>query len=194
MELRAALIQVLEDLEAAKVPEDLREVAFTLGMKSLLGEPSSLAVQTTQPPAQQLNVPALATAPTGDDPAAVLASRLSVSYEDITEVFGFSEKGPELIVGSGRLPTQASTAAKEIAILIAAARQGIALEEWTAFADIRDACVQYGRLDTNNFATTMKELDPFFSFRSPSPRKREVKLNRPGWERASALVARLVEG
>jgi hypothetical protein len=192
---RAALKEVLEDLDAAQVPQDLREVAFTLGMKALLGGSSSPLLQTTsQPPLPQLNVPARGTAPTADSPGALLASRLGVTYEDVSEVFSFSEKGPELIVGSSKIPAQAAAAAKELAILIAAARQGTALEEWTAFSDIRDALAQYGRLDSNNFATTMKELDAVFSFRSPSPRKREVKLNRPGWERATALVTRLVEG
>lgn len=191
---RAALKEILEDLDAANVPPDLREVAFTLGMNVLLGTTSSPPAQTEPLPVRQLDAPALGTAPTGDSPAAKLAARLAVSYDDITEVFGFGEKGPELIVGSGKIPTQAAAAAKDIAILIAAARQGTALEEWTAFSDIRDACSQYGRLDSNNFATTMKELDAYFSFRSPSPRRREVKLNRPGWEKAAASVRRLVEG
>lgn len=191
---RAALKEILEDLDAANVPPDLREVAFTLGMNVVLGTTSSPPAQTEPLSVRQVDAPTLGTAPTGDSPAAMLAARLGVSYEDITEVFSFGEKGPELIVGSGKIPPQAAAAAKDIAILIAAARQGIALEEWTAFSDIRDACSQYGRLDSNNFATTMKELDPYFSFRSPSPRRREVKLNRPGWEKAAASVKRLVEG
>jgi hypothetical protein len=192
VEYRDVLIKVLDDLEAAKVPDDLREVAFTLGMKMLIGSPLSQPVQTSQTPPLALTFPAKGTPPTADSPGALLSARLGVPYEDIIEVFNFSDSGPELVVGSGKLPGATAAATKEIAILVAAARQGIALEEWTSFSSIREACQIYNRLDTNNFAGTMKEVEGYFSVRSPSPRKREVKLNRPGWERASELVARLV--
>lgn len=195
MEYRDVLIKVLEDLDAAKVPDGLREVAFTIGIETLIGGPSSLPPQTTQAPSLDLTIPARGTAPAGDSPGALLASRLGVSYADVTDVFNFGgDQDPELVVGSGKLPPQDAAATKEIAVLIAAARQGTGREEWTPFSEIRSTCAQYGRLDTNNFASTMKELETYFSFRSPSPRKREVKLNRPGWERATALVTRLVEG
>lgn len=188
MNFREALISVQEDLEAAEVPNDLREIAFRLGMQAFLGGPSSPTAQT----APQLNLPALGTP--GDSPGALLSTRLGVPYEDIMEVFNFGDSGPELVVGSGKLPSATSKATKDIAILVSAARQGTGLEEWTAFASIREACQIYNRLDTNNFASTMKEVEGYFSVRSPSPRKREVKLNRPGWERAAELVAQLVSG
>lgn len=192
MQYRDALITVLEDLEAAKVPDDLREVAFTLGLKMLIGAPSSPIAPTSQVPPLELPVPAQGTMPTVDSPGGLLACRLGVPYEDIMEVFNFSDNGPELVVGSGKLPPATAAATKQIAILVAAARQGIGLEEWTSFSAIREACRLYNRLDTNNFAGTMKEVEGYFSVRNPSPRKREVKLNRPGWEHASELVARLV--
>lgn len=194
MEFRDALMMTLADLEAAKVPDDLREVAFTLGMKARVEGSPLPPPQSPAGSPEQLVLPARGTAPTADSAGAQLASRLSASYEDVIEVFNFGEQGPELVVGSGKLPVQAAAATKEIAILIAAARQGTAMEEWTPFSEIRAACAQYGRLDSANFAGTMKELESFFSFRSPSPRKREVKLNRPGWERAADLVRHLVAG
>jgi hypothetical protein len=196
VDYREILIKVLEDLDAAEVPEDLREVAFTIGINTLLGAtpqapaPQQPAGSSSRP--DEVTFPAQGTAPTADSPGAQLSARLGVPYEDVIEVFNFGDKGPELVIGSGRLPSQVAAATKEIAVLIAAARQGIGLEEWTAFGDIRDVCATYGRLDSANFASTMKELESYFGFRSPSPRKREVKLNRPGWERASELVMRLV--
>lgn len=193
MDYRDVLIKVLADLKAAEVPDDLREVAFTLGVKMLVGGPSSPSVQTSLlAPPPQLKAPALGTPPTIESPGALLSTRLGIEYEDIVEVFNFAETGPELVIGSGRLPSATAAATKQIAVLVTAARQGIGLEEWTSFASIREACHAYGRLDTNNFASTMKEIEGYFSVRTPSPRKREVKLNRPGWEHASELVAELV--
>jgi len=196
MDYRDALIEVLADIEAAKVPDDLRETAFAMGLDLKLGLvkarptlPAGATVMETQPPSAD-GQPKLLASGTGGA-AAALASRLGVSVEDIGEVFDFDGSDPDLIVGTGKLSSGAAAATKEIAVLIAAARQATG-EEWTPFAEIRAVADQYGKLDSANFASTMKELEDYFSFRSPSPRKREVKLNRPGWERASALVATLV--
>lgn len=196
MDYRAALISVLEDLEAASVPPELREAAFTRGLEAKLG--GAMTAPPQPPTALTPVVGAKIRDSTEVDlpdasPYAAVAARLGVSVEDGTEVFSFGEAGAELVVGSGKLPSQAASAAKEIAVLVAAARQSNG-EEWTPFSAIRAVCEAYGRLDSTNFATTMKELEDVFSFRSPSRQKREVKLNRPGWERATALVNRLVGG
>jgi hypothetical protein len=196
-EYRAALIAVLDDLKQADVPAELLEIAFAKGLEFHLG--AAPAAMPLQQPHQVGTPTVLQTPGAPPDPAVVappiemLARRLSLPLEDVSEVFNFTDTGPELIVASGKLPRAAAAATKDIALLISAARQATG-EEWTPVGAIRDVAETYGRLDSGNFATTLKEMQEVFGFRNASARKREVKLNRPGWERAAQLVQRLVAG
>jgi hypothetical protein len=186
-----ALVQTLEDIQKANVPDDLREAAFKTGLTVNLGfEPRERGE-----PRLSISRPKEGTPDSDEEsPLSKLAARLGLAVEVVGDVYDDADGKIDLIVGSGKLPRHVAAASKDIALLVAAGRQGSEEEEWTPFSDIRQVCGQYGKLDSSNFATTMKEMQDVFGFRSPSARKREVRVNRPGWERAAALVARLASG
>lgn len=196
---RDALVNVLKDLSAAEVPDDLREIAFTKGLEFHLGYPYPAAPEPAVPASISARRGMIGELPRGDvstddDQLAAIAHRLSLPIEDVRDVYNISGDGEiEIIVASGKLPPGDAPATKELALLVAAGRQSVG-EEWTPFGEIRVVCDIYGRLDSSNFATTIREMEDVFNMRSPTPRKREVRINRPGWERAAALVSRLTSG
>lgn len=190
---REVLTEALKDVEEADVPEDLREIAFakafdlragtvravpSTGAGGVAGEGG--AVPTTR---GQLDA--------GGDPLARIAQRLGINAETVAEVFDVHEGEVELIIPAGKLPTRVATATKEIALLVAGGRQAAGIEDWTSLDKIRDVCAYFRRLDSGNFAKTVREMDDVFNFRVPSPRKIQVRLARTGWELVPNEVRRL---
>jgi hypothetical protein len=94
---------------------------------------------------------------------------------------------PELKVKSSNLPSQKATGARDIALLVMAARQLGGIDEYTELDVLRDATKDYGRLDSKNFAKHMKALD-----RCTITTNRAKKLTNPGIEEASELAQKYV--
>jgi hypothetical protein len=192
-DIRTILQETLADLTAANVPDDLRPVAFETILIARLREDTGRASDPTVSKPLQL----LAGGHDGDDfapapPMESIAQRLGLDIETVKEVFNVTTEGEiELVVPAAKLPAASAIATKDIALLVAAARQAGGGEEWTPFGAIRTVADDYRRLDSSNFATTIQDMKNFFAIRSSSPRKKEVRMTRPAWERASALVREL---
>lgn len=182
-EISDVLIAALEDINTANIPSELREVAFSKAV--------DLRAGGTPPagPASRLASPTRSADSTGDALDRI-AGRLGLERGAAEDIFHERDGAIELVVGAGKLPTNAATATKEIALLLAAGRQAAGLEEWTPLGAVREMCDQYRRLDGPNFASTIKAMEDVFTFRGTS-RRREVRVARPGWEQAAALAQRL---
>lgn len=191
---REVLIMALKDVEEAELPDDLREIGFAKAVDLRAGPvPVGLSV-----PATGLANPALAgNGVQGGDPSvygdsiATIAARLKVGRATVSEVFAAHDGDLELIVSVGRLSAKVATATKEIALLVAGGRQAAGLEEWTSWDEIRRWCGEFKKLDSGNFAKTMREMDDVFNTRKESERKLQVRLAKPGWERVADEIRRL---
>jgi hypothetical protein len=122
------------------------------------------------------------------NPIARIASTLGLPIEVVDDVFHVDGDRLGLGVASSRIARAKTAGTKQLALLVAVGRQvGGFDEEWTSSAEIRRVCVEYGRFDSNNFATTLTEMDEWFQFRGQR-QQREVRVKRPGLEEGSRLI------
>jgi hypothetical protein len=118
-----------------------------------------------------------------------IARRVNLEPGVVAEVY--YEDGGDLGIGLGatRLDPSDAGATKQLALLLAGGRQASGQDEaWTSVAVIREACRDFGRLDTNNFATTVSSMNEVFTFRGKG-QQREVRLTRPGWDALARLLS-----
>lgn len=180
--LREAAVAV----EAAKLPDDLRSAAFAKAVDLIAGG-GAPAVSEVTPTAKAETKKAA-----GDqDPLSMIAKRFSVTRELADEAFAIEDGEPSLAVARTKLANSDKGASRQIAVLVAAARQAAGMEEWTESSVIRDAAASYNRFDPNNFANTVGSLEDDFSF-SGKGQSRRVKVRRDGFKKAGALVQQLV--
>ena len=99
----------------------------------------------------------------------------------------------ELVLPPSRFAPAKARATEQIALLVAAARQAAGLDEdgWTSVERIRDACENFKRYDSGNFASAIKGMDDVFTVRG-SGRDRRVRMTAPAWQRAKELLSDLV--
>lgn len=179
--LRAAV----EAIEAADVPDDLREVAFSRALDLLAGVQVPVPVKGDEPVGGTVHDEP----PSGELPEVLerIAAELDVPAAAIERVYRVDGEKLDLEVPPSALPDSDAGAARQIALLIAAGRQLGGLDEkWTDIDEIRDVCVEYSRYDVNNFATSLKRLRDELRFGDEG-----VRITRPGKERAQDLVRRL---
>jgi len=189
MKVSDILVNALKEVEEAGIQGDLRSVAFgkavdLLSVGSVWHESSPAGTRVRMQEAAPLYA---------ETPVAKIAAKLKLDVETVSQVFDASEGSLELIVGQGKFDKRASGGTKEIALALVAGRQGAGMEEWTHMGVIREAAEAYKRIDPPNFASTIKAMDDVFSIKGTGT-KREVKLARPGWEKAADLVTRLGNG
>jgi hypothetical protein len=185
-QLVESLSNAVAALDEAKVPKDLREVAFKaalagLNIKSENGDETPLAVPT----------------PSGDaggsaDHFGKIAKKLKVDAAAVERVFDFDDGDVHLLIGHTDLNSTRSEAQKEVALLVVAARQGAGLEDWTSTEEVRNAANDLGVYD-KAFASRVETLKGGRMRMRGKGRSRELKMNQPGFEEAAALVSRLVE-
>jgi len=175
-EAKNLLREVVDILDEVKVPEDVRSVAFEQLWRSL---------SAAEPSAE----PAPAGAPEGE-PMQKLAQRLNMDAATLVDFYQLQEDGAlRVVVPTNLLSPAKATATKELGLLVCAGRQAT-VEDSTSALAIKEACNLYGKLDSPNFATTMKEGEKWWIVSGPA-RNRAYKLRTPGWDAAGALVARL---
>jgi hypothetical protein len=123
-----------------------------------------------------------------------LSARVKVSESALADVFDISRENVTLHVASSRVDSTKSRATREIALLIAAARQATGADDsWTAVSHVRDALQQYNRYDTGNFSAYLRGAADAFNFRGKGT-SLEMRLTKPGWEMATALIRSLAGG
>lgn len=184
------LKQALKAVDESGVPAELRTSAFQEAIRLLSSDfaPTKERAQDDRSDG------------TGDgdggggaaDHLRALAKKLAVSHEAIAEIFHDDAGELKLIVASSKLLADKGPATKQIAVLIAAGRQGAGIDAgWTESKVIRETCSEFGKFDSSNFAGTLGSMGDVFSFVGAG-QSRKVKVNRPGFERAGALVTELV--
>lgn len=192
MDVSKALQKAKVILEEASLPEHLQPVAFDKILESLLVSAglkgASSEVKDPAPPNH------VESAKKGTEKSAVslIAGKLGRPADRVGEVYFLDGEELGLGVSSSTLATSKTEATRQIAVLIAAGRQAAGLEEsgWTPAAIIRAVCDHYGKFDTVNFGTTLKNMDDVFQIKG-SGQSREVRVKVPGYERAAALVDQL---
>ncbi len=182
------LRQALKAVEGSGVPTDLRPAAFREAVRLLSGESPAEAAA----PAVHTGGASPGRAASGQ--LAALAAKLGVGRDAIGEVYQIESGDLKLIVASTKLQSDKRAATRQIAVLVAAGRQGAGIDtDWTESKGIRDACSDLGKLDSPNFANTLNSMGDVFSFQGKGV-SRKVKVIRPGFERATALVKELTNG
>ena len=186
-ETEELLKRAWDAVEASKLPEHVQGVALRIAAGHLAADVRAAASPR-------------AAARSGDSQAssfgadsgmlARIAQKLKADEETVSRVFNQNGDDLELVVAFGRLERTNTGATKQIATLVVAGRQAAGLEEWTSAAVVRGWCEQFKKLDSNNFASTLRQLENLFTFRG-SPQARFLKATAPGWERAGELVRQL---
>jgi hypothetical protein len=190
----AILAEAIAAVNAADVPPDLKEAAFSKAVDVIMAKRTAAArvgmdTATTAPataPAAGRRAPAIA----GGDLLGRIGNRLRLARDVVAEVFDEQDGKIDIIVAQRKLAPGKAPGTKQLATLVAAARQGADIEEWTDADEIRRFVEDFKRYDSANFAAALKEMDDIFRVKQ-SGRKISLKLGRPGWERAAELVAKL---
>lgn len=184
MEVSEILAAAQEALDEAGLREELHVAGFEKAVDLIAYQRVSVPPGSPKPEGGEAIPPDATATPS----LAAIATRLGISLEAVTDIY--FEDGQELGIGlsTSQLDRAKATATKQLALLLAAGRQGGGYdEEWTPLEKIRTVCADFGKLDDSNFASTIHEMGQMFQIRG-SRRKREVKVKRPGFEEAGRLA------
>jgi hypothetical protein len=177
-------------VNASGAKGELREPAFKAALSLLISDPESGALQQGEPrikPKSTPTAPSQASGSSGSRPLDMIAGVLKINVDKLRYVYTEKNGEPELSIKSSKLPTSKSAGARDIALLVMAARQAAEIDDYTEAETIRAACKRYGKFDQNNFGTTMASLDNHvISEGKRSNMKR--KLTHPGLEEAAELI------
>lgn len=193
MEVKDILVSALKAVADAGIPDDLREVAFSKAVDLLTGSTGHLT-SATPPSGETVGFERPVPADTADgDVLQGIAARLGIDREGTLEVFDQVDGSIDITVAPSKLSDGMLPATQQLALLLAAGRQAAGVEERTLLSDIRTLCEDFKKLDTNNFSNAMKGMKDEFTFQG-SGKARSVRVTRPGWAKATALVNQLIGG
>lgn len=182
------LRQAADAVAAADLPKEVQSVAFGKAVDLIAGVPAEI-----QPRHGAKGKSQNREADDPDDPLQKIATRLGVDRELLDETLEVEDGAVSLTIARSKLASQKTKGTKQIAVLVAAARQAAGIEEWTETKTIRVVADDYGKYDSPNFAASLSELGDFFSF-SGSGQGRKLKMRRAGFDEAAALIKRLQVG
>jgi hypothetical protein len=180
-------VDLHEQLARSGLPEPFCLAAFSVLLKRELDETVAAMPSSTPPASSPVADPGIAT---DTSAAEALARRLGREVDGLQDIYDFSTEPIALIVSSGRLAPVVAHASMQIALLVVAARQAVANDDWTPASEIRAVCQDYARFDPSNFAGTLTSMHEQFAFRGKGA-GREVRLTRPGWDAVSDLLDEL---
>jgi hypothetical protein len=188
------LSEAIAAVSAADVPAELKEAAFSKAVDVIMARrtaetPARMETVASTPAPAASAVTANRSTP-ADDAVGRIAARLRLDREIVADVFDEADGKIDVIVPQRKLAAGKSPATKQLATLVAAARQGADIEEWTDADEIRRFVEDFKRYDSANFAASLKEMDDIFRIKQ-SGRKITLKLGRPGWDKAAELISRL---
>ena len=173
----------LKCVSDANVPAELREIAFSKIFDFL-----AAGTANSEPPLQRSRLAGNPDAE-GGDALERIASRMGLSRDAAERVYFPEGDRLDLVVSPSRLDSAKSRATEQIALLVAAGRQAAGLDDggWTAVDPIREACENFKRYDSSNFATTIKDMGDLLTVRG-SGRDRKVRMTAPAWDQAREMV------
>jgi hypothetical protein len=118
---------------------------------------------------------------------------LGVERDLVEQVYDVTGEAVDLVVASSRLDNMKSRATADLALLIAAGRQAIDLDQnGTSVEEVRRWAEHFKRYDASNFAATMKSLDTTMNVKGKA-RDRALKMTSPAWAKAGELVRTLTK-
>lgn len=200
----STLTEVVKDagrvVSEAGLPDDLRRPAFERILDVLLADRgvaerdlagSGAATEVAQP---GRSAGSAASTPEGSPtgrprPLDRIARRAGLDAAEVREVYRLDGDRVSLVVGDRKIDRNKSAGSRQITLLVAGGRQAAELEEWTDLARAREICSLYGRLDTKNYAATIKSMADVFNFHGQGS-GRKVRLTMPGWDAWADLVRR----
>lgn len=189
MDVKAILAEAAKAVEDANIPKELRQSAFEKAVELIAaskGVPA--AIQSSAFGAAGATRGAVAVVDDGTLLSKV-AAKLKIDLDTLKEVFHEQDGKFDIIVPPAKLETRKAPGMKQLALLVAAARQGAELDDFTDMEHIRHFAVEFNKYDSANFATDLKDLEDELRFRRDG-RKIFVKLTRVGWERSAELIRR----
>jgi hypothetical protein len=185
MNIDEILVRAKQEVERANLPEALQAVAFGKVVDLLSGagkgsqEKAKLQGSTTAGELVQ------------GSPLERIAAKFNLDLDVVDQVLSADAESVHLIVAPGKLASSKTEGTQQIALLIAAGRQAAGLDqEWTSLNDIRGVAEEFKKYDGPNFAKHIRRMENDFNFKG-SKQKLEVKVARPGWESAKALIVQL---
>src|SRR5688572_30338089 len=118
MEVVHILQEAERMVEESGIAKELRPTAFALAAQWLAGD-SPKQSRKVGSKSEEL------------DPMSGLAQRLGVEPEILLGVYHVEDDKVELVVSSQKFDSSRARGTKQIALLVAAGRQGLGLEDWT---------------------------------------------------------------
>lgn len=193
-ELRRAAAASVADVDALSLEGEDRSIVLKALLQARLGD--STAIPVTPRGGGSASVAARAStqqfAASGDVLDRV-AQVFQVEREVLDTVYAVEDGEPTLVVSAKKIAPTKSAGARELAQLVAAARQAAGIEEWTSASTIRAVVSDYGRLDSNNFASSIQAMDNIAVFKGKGL-QREIKITRPGLESTADFIRSIVGG
>jgi hypothetical protein len=187
--IRAAAAAAIADVNALGLDGEDRKVVLDAVLQARLsaagGAISVLPIDKTtsssttptvaQPPAHQSDI------------LGRISQTLKLDRHVLELVYDVRDGEPQLVVSPKRLAQNKAEASRQLATLLAAARQAAGLDEWTTTALIRNVVSDYGKMDSANFAANLQQMDKVALIRGKG-QQREIKMTRSGMEEAAALI------
>jgi hypothetical protein len=190
MEIKDILAAAAKAVDDAQLEQEFRVAGFTKAVDLIAGpvgqsDPANMGRPAREAPARHTDA--------GAGKLDSIANKLELDAEDISEVYADENGELNIVISPWKLDAKKMAATKQIAVLVSAGRQGAGIDDWTAMEPIRRTADEFKRLDAPNFAKAMQGMGDTFRF-TGSGSSLKVKLSRPGWEEAKALVKKLARG
>jgi hypothetical protein len=193
-ELQERLKQAADAVQEAKVPEDLRVVAFEHALDALGVGAATLAARGEQqqlPPNLSRGTQARgASGQPADGMVDSIATALSLDRDLVGRIYDEEDGQVRLIVKRTMLPEVSKKAAsmRHVALLVVVGRQAAGLDEYTPYDAIREECRELKVYDGPNFASEVGKLE----FRTKGGRNtKEARANRHHYDEAGDLIRRM---
>lgn len=184
---QTAVNAALAVLAETSVPQELRETTYAEVLKAFLrerqvGDPSGRGTPSAVSSEESL----------GHGLLTRVARAAEVPVELVEEIYYLGDAGEALVgLAASKFGSSKSEATRRVCLLVALPRQVSGDEQWTSTSVLRDACQEYGVLDSANFARNLLALSDIFQFQGSGP-QRKVRLTRRAYEAAGQLMRELV--
>lgn len=173
----------------AGIPEPLQEVAFTKAFDLLAGNKPAT---TPDGGGKVLDSGSVDNTFTGDERFAKIAQKTGADVNKLPYVYDIDDEGVSMLVKRSQLGNSDAAATRELALLVAAARQAGGFDTLTKIETIRERVEDMGVYDPKNFSTTVKGI-PGVTIKGTG-NTRELKVTQAAFEEAGKLLNRLTGG
>ena len=183
--IKALLEQSAQIVAEAKIPDDLRESAFSKAVDLLAAGRSYAPSSSSEITVEQED-------PTALDWMTILEAATEKPRRELESVFFPNDDGSPLVgVNPSRLGASAAERARRTVLLLAGVRQIGRVEQSTKSAILREECKRLGVYDTANFSGTLNNLRDWFNLVGSGPSK-SVRLKPGGRDAFRQLIGELL--